>query len=44
VLWLIALRREGEHISGWQFLKIGAIVMPPALLLATISAQLAIFR
>jgi hypothetical protein len=21
VLWLIALRREGEQISGWQFLK-----------------------
>jgi arsenical pump membrane protein len=34
VLWLIALRREGEQISGWQFLKTGLIVMPPALLLA----------
>ncbi len=36
VLWLIALRREGENISAWQFLKIGALVMPPALFLSTI--------
>ena len=31
VLWLIALRREGRQISGWQFLKAGTPVMPPAL-------------
>lgn len=37
VLWLIALRREGEQISGWQFLKVGLVVMPPALLLATLA-------
>lgn len=37
VLWLIALRREGEHINGWQFLKAGSLVMPPALLLAVLS-------
>jgi arsenical pump membrane protein len=37
VLWLIALRREGEHVSGWTFLKAGVLVMPPALLLATIA-------
>jgi arsenical pump membrane protein len=35
ILWLIALRREGEHVSAWTFLKAGALVMPPALLLAT---------
>jgi arsenical pump membrane protein len=35
LLWLIALRREGEHVSAWTFLKAGAFVMPPALLLAT---------
>jgi arsenical pump membrane protein len=34
VLWLIALRREGEHVSAGQFLKVGAVVMPPALILA----------
>jgi arsenical pump membrane protein len=40
VLWLIALRREGEHINGWQFLKAGVLVMPPALLLAIFKAAL----
>lgn len=37
VLWLIALRREDEHVSAWTFLKAGALVMPPALLLATVA-------
>jgi arsenical pump membrane protein len=37
VLWLIALRREGEQISGWSFFKAGLLVMPPALLLATLA-------
>lgn len=32
ILWLIALRREGETISAWDFLKLGVMVMPPALL------------
>ncbi len=40
VLWLIALRREGEQMSSWQFLKIGFLVMPPALLLATLAVSL----
>ncbi len=40
VLWLIALRREGEPVSGWQFLKTGFLVMPPALLLATLTVSL----
>lgn len=34
ILWLSAIRREGENISFWRFLKVGAAVMPPALLLA----------
>ena len=34
ILWLTALRREGHHVSAWRFLKLGALVMPPALLLA----------
>ena len=34
ILWLIALRREGEAVSAWQFLKLGLVVMPPALLAA----------
>ena len=38
ILWLTALRREGQTVSAWSFLKLGARVMPPALLLATASA------
>lgn len=34
ILWLSALRREGQTVGAWQFLKLGALVMPPALLLA----------
>jgi len=39
VLWLIALRREGEQISGWEFFQVGLIVMPAALLLATVAVS-----
>ena len=34
ILWLTAIRREGEDVGFWRFLKLGAVVMPPALLLA----------
>ncbi len=34
ILWLTALRREGELVTAWQFLKLGIVIMPPALLLA----------
>jgi arsenical pump membrane protein len=37
ILWLIAIRKEGLHVSAWTFLKAGVIVMPPALLLATLA-------
>jgi arsenical pump membrane protein len=39
ILWLIAIRREGEDVSFWRFLKVGAIVMPLSLL-AALSALL----
>jgi arsenical pump membrane protein len=39
VLWLIALRREGERITGWKFLQAGVVVMIPALLLATLAVS-----
>jgi arsenical pump membrane protein len=39
VLWLIALRREGERISAWEFFKTGVFVMPPALLLASLAVS-----
>ncbi len=38
ILWLTALRREGERVSAWSFLKLGALVMPPALILAMAGA------
>lgn len=34
ILWLTALRREGVEVSGWQFLRLGVLVMPVALLMA----------
>lgn len=34
ILWLTALRREGLRVSAWAFLKLGVLVMPPALALA----------
>jgi arsenical pump membrane protein len=34
ILWLTALRREGQHIGAWAFLKLGCIIMPPALVVA----------
>ena len=34
ILWLVALRREGQEVSAWTFLKLGVVVMFPALLAA----------
>ena len=34
ILWLVALRREGQAVSAWSFLKIGAVVMTTALIAA----------
>ena len=34
ILWLAALRREGEHVSAWQFLRVGMLAMPLALVAA----------
>jgi arsenical pump membrane protein len=34
ILWLTALRREGEVVTSWQFMKLGIVIMPPALILA----------
>jgi arsenical pump membrane protein len=38
LLWLAALRRDGLHVDAWTFLKLGAMVMPPALVLALAGA------
>jgi arsenical pump membrane protein len=32
ILWLVAIRREGEDVSAWKFLAVGSLVMPLALL------------
>jgi arsenical pump membrane protein len=34
ILWLIALRRDGQHVGALSFLKLGVLVMPPALIAA----------
>jgi arsenical pump membrane protein len=34
ILWLQAIRREGEDVGFWPFLKVGAVAMPLALIAA----------
>ena len=34
ILGLSALRRENQEVRAWSFLKLGTLVMSPALLLA----------
>ncbi|MEZ2345545.1 SLC13 family permease [Terriglobus sp. RCC_193] len=34
ILWLLAIRKEGMHVSAWDFLKAGAIAMPVAMVAA----------
>ncbi|MFY3979728.1 arsenic transporter [Achromobacter xylosoxidans] len=41
LLWVIAVRREGQHVGALRFLKLGAWVMPPALLGALLMLALA---
>jgi arsenical pump membrane protein len=40
ILWLTALRREGQSVSFWTFLKLGTLIMPPALIMALAAAVL----
>jgi arsenical pump membrane protein len=37
ILWLIALRREGENVTPIRFLRLGLVVMPPALVLSLLA-------
>jgi arsenical pump membrane protein len=37
ILWLVALRREGESVSAWRFLRLGALIMPASLTAALIA-------
>ncbi len=41
ILWLTAIRREGETVGFWRFLRVGALVAPPALVLAVVGRLLA---
>ena len=45
ILWLVAIRREGEEVSARQFLAVGCVVMPLSLLLtlATFASLWALF-
>jgi len=40
ILWLVALRRDGEDVSFGRFLRYGLLVMPPALGLTVLTAIL----
>ncbi len=40
LLWLVAIRREGEHVSAWRFLRLGLLVMPPALAAALLALSI----
>jgi len=37
ILWLVALRREGQKVSAWKFLRLGCLVMPPALIASLVT-------
>lgn len=41
ILWLQAIRREGEDVGFWRFLKLGAVAMPLALM-AALGARIAL--
>jgi arsenical pump membrane protein len=34
ILWLAALRREGQSVEAWRFLRLGVVIMFPALALS----------
>lgn len=40
ILWLLALRKEKLNVKFWDFLKVGIVAMPAALLLALAGAML----
>lgn len=37
ILWLVALRREGQEVGAWAFLKLGSVIMTAALFAAILS-------
>jgi len=39
ILWLIALRREDVEITAWEFMKVGMVAMPLALLASLLALR-----
>jgi arsenical pump membrane protein len=37
ILWLVALRREGQTVTAWSFLRLGCTLMPLALVAALLA-------
>ena len=37
ILWLVTLRRERQEVTMLKFLRLGLLVMPPALILSIAS-------
>jgi len=37
ILWLAAIRREGQEVGAWRFLRLGAVVMFPALVMSVMT-------
>jgi arsenical pump membrane protein len=37
ILWLTALRREGQNVGAWRFLRLGTVIMLPALTVSIIA-------
>jgi arsenical pump membrane protein len=44
ILWLVALRREGEDVTALRFLRLGLLIMPPALILSIACMMLSSLR
>jgi arsenical pump membrane protein len=42
ILWLVALRRDGENVTFFEFLRFGVAVMTPALALSVLALVLAV--
>jgi arsenical pump membrane protein len=40
MLWLLLLRRRGLDVSGLEYLRVGALLLPPALLAAALTLWL----
>jgi arsenical pump membrane protein len=44
ILWLTALHREGQSVAAWRFLRLGSVIMLPALALSIIALMVMSMR